>query len=73
MIVLRFPDGTTRRLENDEAERLAGILWDVSQDGHTATVAAAIQSELRYANGLSRTVDVPQRNAPRVAEALSRL
>jgi hypothetical protein len=72
MIVLRFPDGSERRLDDDEANRLAILLWDMAQAGD-ATVASAIQYELRFSANPSSTVHVPQRNAARVVEALARL
>lgn len=71
MIVLRFPDGSERQLEDSEAKRLADLLWDMADGRYAATIAAAIQQELRH--GVQRTVDVFERNAPRVAEALSRM
>jgi hypothetical protein len=72
VIVLRFPDGSRRELEDEDARRLASVLWDLTGGG-AATVAAGIEYEVRRSLLVRQPVDVPERRVARVSEALALL
>lgn len=73
MIDLFFPDGMRFRLDEDDARDLADVLWESTEGGSAATVAVAIEQELERSSRERRPIDVPERNAARVAEAIAEL
>jgi hypothetical protein len=72
MIEVRFPDGSRRVLADDAARRLVERLCEIVQDARTASVAVAIQRDLRSVTRLRLPVEVPDVRAGCVTEALVR-
>lgn len=71
MIVLELPDHTQVRLGDAAARSLVDTLWDLARrQGGTAVLAIAIEEELCRQPSVRRVVDVPERAAARLSEAL---
>lgn len=72
VVVFAFPDGSERRLNDQEAASCAGILWDIASGARTAGVAVAIRMELQRSRHERQPVQVSERSAARVVEILDR-
>jgi hypothetical protein len=73
VIVLHFPDGGRRQLEDADARQLVERLWEIADRARVAVVASAIERELRRNTLVRKPVAVPPANASRVTDALARL
>jgi hypothetical protein len=71
MIVLLFPDGSSRQLEDGGARELSDRLWEMAHGARTAAVAAAIQYELNRDTDVRHPIKVPEASADQVTEALA--
>jgi hypothetical protein len=71
MIVLLFPDGNRRQLEDGDAREFAERLWEMAHGARTAVIAAAIQYELNRDMLLRQPIKVPGASVGRVREALA--
>jgi hypothetical protein len=71
IIVLLFPDGSSRQLEDGDAREFADRLWKMAHGASTAVIAAAVRYELNRDVPVRRPVKVPEASADRVREALT--
>jgi len=72
IVEVLFPDGDRHELDDDAAHELADLLWGMTEQPTSATVAVLIQRELKR-KGRRDRVEVPERNVSRVREALALL